>query len=80
MAQQRMDAAIAVPAIILRQCDDVSRQSPLVGVVLRRMTLGRTVLAEHLAGPPFRYRQHAVDLLYRLTATGGAQKLSLFAS
>jgi hypothetical protein len=45
-----------------------------------RMTLGRTMLAKHLAGPPLRYWQHPADLLDRLTTTGGAQKLSLLAS
>src|SRR5690606_25286852 len=66
--------------IILRQRDDVSRQALLVGIILRRVTLGRAVLAEHPAGPPFRYRQCTTDLFDRLAATGGAQKPSLFAS
>jgi hypothetical protein len=59
-------------AIVRGQCDDVGRQPSLVSVVLQRMTLGRAVLAEHLAGPPFRYRQHTADLRNRLAATGGA--------
>ena len=51
--------------------DDVGRQALLVGIVFRGMTLRRTMLAEHLAGPPFRYRQYAADPLDHLTATGG---------
>jgi len=40
-----MDAAIAVAAMILGQCDNVGRQALLVGIVPRRMALGRTMLA-----------------------------------
>ena len=67
-----MDAAIAVPAIILGQCDDVSRQTPLVGIILWAMALRRTMLNQNTAGPPLRYRKNATDLLDRLAATGGA--------
>jgi len=55
LPQQRIDAAVAISTIILRKGDDGGRQPLLVGIVLRRMTPGRAVLAEHLAGPPFRH-------------------------
>jgi hypothetical protein len=71
MSEQRMDAAIAVPAVILGQRDDVSRQTLLVGTILRTMALRRTMLNQNTAGPPFRYRKNATDLLDRLAATGG---------
>lgn len=71
-----MDAAIAVPAIILGQRDDIGRQTPLVGIILRTMSLCRTMLDQNTAGPPLRYRKYATDLLDRLAATGGAQKVS----
>lgn len=75
-----MDAAITVPAIILGQRDDVSRQTLLVAVILRAMALCRTMLNQNTAGPPLRYRKNATDLLDRLAATGGAQKVSFDAS
>ena len=75
-----MDTAIAVPAIILGQRDDVSRQTLLVAVILRAMALCRTMLNQSTAGPPLRYRKNATDLLDRLAATGGAQKVSFDAS
>jgi len=56
MAEQSMDAAIAVPAIILRQRDDVGRQALLIGIVPWWMTLRRTMLTQNTAGPPLRYR------------------------
>src|SRR5690606_7990477 len=80
MPEQRMDTAIAVTAIFLRQRDNVGRQAPLVGIISRRMSLCRAVLAEHAAGPSLRYRQRTTDLLDRLAATGGAQKVSFDAS
>src|SRR5690606_9956052 len=49
MPEQRMDTAIAVTAIFLRQRDNVGRQAPLVGIISRRMSLCRAVLAEHAA-------------------------------
>jgi hypothetical protein len=67
-----MDAARAVPAIILGQRDDGGRQALLVGIVLRTMTLRRTLLNQNTAAPPLRYRKNATDLLDRLAATGGA--------
>ena len=67
-----MDAAIAVPTIILGQRDDVSRQTLLFGIVLRTMSLRRAMLNQNTAGPPLRYRKNAADLLDRLAATGGA--------
>jgi len=54
MAQQRMDAAIAVSTIVLGQRDDVGRQPPLVGIILRWMALCRTMLAQNMAGPSLR--------------------------
>jgi hypothetical protein len=71
MPQQRVDAAIAVAAIVLRQGDDVGCQPHLVGVVFWRTALCRAVLAKHTAGPPLRYQQHTTDLLNGLAATGG---------
>ena len=67
-----MDTAIAVTAIILRQHDDVGRQAPFVGIILRGMSLRRAMLAEYAAGPSFRYRQRTTDLLDRFAAAGGA--------
>lgn len=72
VAEQRMDAAIAVPTIILGQRDDVSRQTLLVAGILRTMSLRRTMLNQNTAGPPLRYRKYATDLLDRLAATRGA--------
>lgn len=80
MAEQRMDAAIAVPAIILGQRDNVSRQTLLVAVILWTMSLRRTMLDQNTAGPTLRYRENAADLLDRFTATGGTQKVSFDAS
>ena len=71
MAEQRMDAPIAVPAIILRQRDDVGRQALLIGIVPWWMTLRRTMLTQNTAGPSLRYRQRTTDLLDCLAATGG---------
>src|SRR3546814_9039972 len=76
MPKQSMDATIAVAAVILRQCDDVSRQPLLFGIILRMMSLRRTMLNKNTAGPSLRYRKDTTDLLDRLTATGGAQKVS----
>jgi hypothetical protein len=56
MAEQSMDAAIAVPAIILRQRDDVGRQALLIGIVPWWMTPRRAMLTQNTAGPPLRYR------------------------
>src|ERR1700752_958292 len=80
MAEQGMDTAIAVPAIILGQRDDVSRQTLLVAAILWTMSLRRTMLDQNTAGPPLRYRKNATNLLDRLAATGGAQKVSFDAS
>src|SRR3546814_5152006 len=80
MPKQSMDATIAVAAVILRQCDDVSRQPLLFGIILRMMSLRRTMLNQNTAGPSLRYRKDTTDLLDRLTATGGAQKVSFDAS
>ena len=75
-----MDAAITVPAKILGQRDDVSRQTLLVSIILRTMALRRTMLDQNTAGPPLRYRENATDLLDRFTATGGIQKVTFDAS
>lgn len=80
MAEQGMDTAVAVTAIIPGQRNNVGRQALLVGIVPRRVALRRAVLAEYPAGPPLRYRQCTTDLLDRLTTTGGAQKVSFDAS
>jgi hypothetical protein len=61
-------------AIVPRQRDDVGRQTPFVGIVPRRVSLRRAMLAEYAAGPSFGYRQHTTDLLDRLAATGGLKK------
>ena len=44
------------------------------------MSLRRAVLTQNAAGPSLRYRQCPTDLLDRLAATGGAQKVSFEAS
>src|SRR3546814_13401195 len=67
MPKQSMDATIAVAAVILRQCDDVSRQPLLFGIILRMMSLRRTMLNQNTAGPSLRYRKDTTDLLDRLT-------------
>jgi hypothetical protein len=71
-----MEAAIAVSAIITGECDNTSCQGLLVLFVFQRMALRRTMLAQHPAGPPLRCRQCTADLLDRLAATGGVQKVS----
>jgi hypothetical protein len=38
------------------------------------------MLNQNTAGPPLRYRENPADLLDRLAATGGAQKVSFDAS
>jgi len=72
VAKQLMDAAIAVPAIMLGQRDNVGCQTLLVSIVLRTMSLPRTMLNQNTAGPPLRYRENPTDLLDRLSTTGGA--------
>lgn len=70
-----MNTAIAVTAIILRQRDDVGRQAPLVGIILRGMSLRRAMLAEYATGPSFRYRQRTTNLLDRLSAARVAKPI-----
>jgi len=44
------------------------------------MSLRRTMPNQNTASPPLRYRKNATDLFDRLSATGGAQKVSFDAS
>lgn len=72
-AQQRGDLAIAVAAITADQFDDVGDELFLVLASMRDSTLGRAVLPEHTADPPFRNLEGEPNMVDAGAATRGAQ-------
>ena len=74
LVQKGRDAPIAIATILRGQRDDVRGQRFLIGTLARHLPLGRTVLAEHAAGKPFRDTEVLHDVIDTTTAAGGAQK------
>lgn len=71
MGEKAVHSAIAVPAVLLGQFDDVRGQQTLVGNVSQRLALGRAMLAKYRAGPSLGEHETLADLLDAFRATGG---------
>ena len=74
VAQQGGDPAIAVTAVPTGQLDHVRNQAILVVTAARDTALGRAVLPQHPAGPPFRDPEPATGMVDALAAARGAQR------
>ncbi len=73
ITQQGGDTAVAVSAVLRGQPDDLGCQQLLIRPRVRRLPLGRTVLARHLAGTTLRYSERRTHMVDRRTAPRGAQ-------
>ena len=71
--QHRRDPAIAIAAIPGSEPDNVGGQCLFIGSAVRLLALGRTMLAENLAGKPLRDGELRHDMVDAVTTTGGAQ-------
>jgi hypothetical protein len=71
-AQQLGNLAIAVPAILPGQFDDVGHQPLLVLTAPRDLALRRAMLTERGTSTPLGDRQHASNMLDAGAATRGA--------
>ena len=73
VAQQGGDSPIAVAAVPAGQLDHVRDQAVLLLVTAVRDTaLGRTVLPQHPAGPPFRDPEPVADMVDVFPTVRGA--------
>ena len=63
IAQQGRDAAVAVTAVLAGQLDHVRDQAILVVTAARDAALGRAMLSQHPAGPPFRDPKPVADMI-----------------
>jgi len=72
MPQQSCNLAIAVPAILACQCDNVGGQPLLVVAALRDLALRRAVLTERRTGAALGYAKLTADMLDAGTAACGA--------
>ena len=68
VAQQGGDPAIAVTVIAAGQLDHLRDQAVLVVTAARDTALGRAVLPQHPAGPPFRDPEPVTDMVDALAA------------
>src|SRR5690606_33608913 len=75
--QHRGDPAIAITAIAGSDPDDDGGQRLFIGPALRLFALGRTMLAENLAGKPLRDGELRHDTIDATATTGGAQKFCI---
>ncbi len=78
--QHRRDPAIAITAIAGSEPDDVGGQRLFIGPALRLFALGRTMLAENLAGKPLRHGELRHDTIDATATASGAQKFPEAAS
>jgi hypothetical protein len=65
MPQQSGNLAIAIPAILACQCDDVGAQPLLVVAALWNLALRRAVLSERRTGTALGYVKFAANMLDR---------------
>jgi hypothetical protein len=72
MPQQSGNLAVAIPAILACQLDDVGGQPLLVVAALRDLALRRAVLAKRRTGAALGYVKLTTDLLDAGTAACGA--------
>jgi hypothetical protein len=72
-AQQLGDLAVAVPAVLPRELDDVGGEPRLVVTAPRKLALRRAVLAERRAGATLGDPERPADVLDAGAATRGAQ-------
>src|SRR5690606_18421426 len=75
--QHRRDPAIAITAIAGSEPDDVGGQRLFIGPALRLFALGRTMLAENLAGKPLRDGELRHDTIDATATASGAQKFCI---
>src|SRR5690606_41112463 len=73
--EHRRDPAIAITAIAGREPDDVGGQRLFIGPALRLFALGRTMLAENLAGKPLRGGELRHDTIDTTATASGARKV-----
>ena len=73
LPQERRDPAVAVAPVLGRERDDVRGQRVFIGPPARHLPLGRTMLAEHATGDPFRHLELLPDVVDAGTTAGGAQ-------
>ena len=74
--QHRRDPAIAITAIAGSEPDDVGGQRLVIGPALRLFALGRTMLAENLAGKPLRDGELRHDTIDATATASGAHGLT----
>jgi hypothetical protein len=70
--QQSCNLAVAIPAILGRQLDDIGGQLPLVVAASWELALRRAVLPERRTGPALRAIQTITNMLDAGAATCGA--------
>jgi hypothetical protein len=72
LPEQRRDAPIAIPAILVSQDENPGAEALLVRGTCRAIVLRGPTLPHHSTGPALRHPQHASDRDHGLAASGRA--------